>query len=80
MKCSPFDDTSFDATCNIKALAHVPDVAKALAEMARVTRPGGAVVAELCNKRSVRALVKRLKPKDVIGKDGAATDEDVYTR
>ena len=76
----PFDDASFDVTCSFKVLAHVPDLAKALAEMARVTRPGGAVVAELYNKRSIRALVKRLKPKDAIGKDGEATDADVYTR
>src|SRR5262245_50803943 len=40
----PFEDASFDVTCSFKVLAHVPDIGKALAEMARVTRPGGVVL------------------------------------
>ena len=36
----PFADASFDVTCSFKVLAHVPEIGRALAEMARVTRPG----------------------------------------
>ncbi len=74
----PFPDASFDVTCSFKVLAHVPDLARALAEMARVTRPGGFVVAELYNAHSVRALVKHLKPASRVS--AVHTDEDVYTR
>lgn len=74
----PFEDATFDVTCSFKVLAHVPDVGRALAEMARVTRPGGVVLAELYNPFSFRALAKRLGP---AGKISDATRESaVYTR
>lgn len=76
----PFSDASFDLVCSFKVLAHVPDIDVALSEMARVTRPGGRVVAEFYNSRSIRHLVKRLKPATRIGAATATTDEDVYTR
>ena len=56
----PFADASFDVACSFKVLAHVPEIGKALAEMARVTRPGGVDVAEFYNPLSLRALAKRL--------------------
>ncbi|HEY2516689.1 MAG TPA: class I SAM-dependent methyltransferase [Polyangiaceae bacterium] len=56
----PFEAASFDVTCSFKVLAHVPEIGKALAEMARVTRPGGVVIAEFYNPLSLRALAKRL--------------------
>ncbi len=40
----PFADGSFDLTTCQTLLIHVPDVAAALAEMWRVTRPGGLVL------------------------------------
>ncbi|MGE3674123.1 MAG: class I SAM-dependent methyltransferase, partial [Polyangiaceae bacterium] len=58
----PFPDASFDVTCSFKVLAHVPDLEKALSEMARVTRPGGMVLAELYNPNSFRGVVKRYDP------------------
>lgn len=74
----PFPDDSFDVTCSFKVLAHVPDIEKALSEMARVTRPGGVVLAEFYNPFSLRGLAKRLGP---AGKIAAGADEhDVYTR
>src|ERR1043166_8566964 len=54
----PFDDASFDVTCSFKVLAHVPDIGKALAEMARVTRPGGVILAEFYNPWGLRAGAK----------------------
>ena len=74
----PFADASFDVTCSFKVLAHVPDIGKALSEMARVTRPGGVVLAEFYNPLSFRGLAKRLGP---AGKISSRTRESaVYTR
>lgn len=74
----PFEDRTFDVTCSFKVLAHVPDVELALSEMARVTRPGGHVLAEFYNPHSFRGLLRRFGPK---GNVAEATDEgDVYVR
>jgi ubiquinone/menaquinone biosynthesis C-methylase UbiE len=74
----PFEDASFDVTCSFKVLAHVRDIGRALAELARVTRPGGVVLAEFYNPLSFRGLAKRLGP---AGKISDRTRESaVYTR
>jgi ubiquinone/menaquinone biosynthesis C-methylase UbiE len=74
----PFVDARFDVTCAFKVLAHVPDIGLALAEMARVTKPGGVVLAEFYNPLSMRGLVKRLGP---AGRISQRTRESaVYTR
>jgi SAM-dependent methyltransferase len=39
----PFADATFDGCCADRSLMHVPDARAALAEMARVARPGGCV-------------------------------------
>ena len=39
----PFDDATFDAVVNRSALHHFPHPASVIAEMARVTRAGGAL-------------------------------------
>lgn len=74
----PFSDGSFDLACSFKVLAHVPAIRSALAEMARVVRPGGALVAEFYNPLSLRYLAKRLAgPRQT----GERVDEsDVTTR
>jgi ubiquinone/menaquinone biosynthesis C-methylase UbiE len=74
----PFPDASFDVTCSFKVLAHVPEIRQALFEMARVTRPGGFVIAEFYNPLSVRGLLKRFGPAGRIA-DGAH-ERNVYTR
>jgi len=74
----PFVDARFDVTCAFKVLAHVPDIGRALGEMARVTKPGGVILAEFYNPLSMRALVKRLGP---AGRISHRTRENaVYTR
>jgi SAM-dependent methyltransferase len=74
----PFPDASFDLACSFKVLAHVPDLGRALHEMARVVRPGGHVAFELYNPWSLRYLAKRLAGPRAIS---AERDEaDVYTR
>lgn len=74
----PFDDASVDVAYSFKVLAHVPDIAGALREMARVVRPGGYVLAEFYNARSIRRLVKAIKPPTAVSE--TAHDEQVYTR
>lgn len=73
----PFEDAQFDVTCSFKVLAHIPDLERALSEMARVTRPGGVVIAELYNPQSFRGLVKRLGPSQPIASQ--ADESHVYT-
>jgi ubiquinone/menaquinone biosynthesis C-methylase UbiE len=74
----PYADESFDVTYSFKVLAHVEDIRTAMSEMARVTRPGGYVLAEFYNTRSLRYLVKRLKPPTAVSE--STNDEAVYTR
>jgi ubiquinone/menaquinone biosynthesis C-methylase UbiE len=74
----PFDAECFDVTFAFKVLPHVPEIGKALAEMARVTRPGGVVVAEFYNPVSLRGMLKRFGPS---GRISSSTRESaVYTR
>jgi len=74
----PFEDASVDVACSFKVLAHVEDLDRALSEMLRVVRPGGIVVAELYNRRSLRALVKRLGPAGAVA--DRLKEDAVYTR
>ncbi len=74
----PFPDRSFDVAVSFKVLAHVPDVRAAVAEMARVVRPGGHLAIEFYNRHSLRGLVKRLKPPSAIAR--GVSDTDVFTR
>lgn len=74
----PFDDASFDVAYSFKVLAHIPDIAGALREMARVVRPGGLVLAEFYNARSLRRLVKAVKPPTAVS--ATTHDEQVFTR
>ncbi len=74
----PFEADRFDVTCSFKVLAHVPEIEKALSEMARVTRPGGVVLAEFYNPYSFRGLAKRLGPAGKIAE--GANEHNVFTR
>jgi SAM-dependent methyltransferase len=47
LECLPFGDATFDAVTGINAFQFAGDPQKALREAARVTRPGGRVVASL---------------------------------
>ncbi|MEM1418870.1 MAG: class I SAM-dependent methyltransferase, partial [Myxococcota bacterium] len=79
----PFADAQFDLVFAMKVLAHVPELGAALAEMARVTRPGGAVVFELYNPLSLRNHAKRRAGPGTNGRGGrgeTVTEADVYTR
>lgn len=73
----PLPSASFDVAVSFKTLPHVPDLRRALAEMARVVRPGGVVIAELYNPNSLRHAVKRLLP---AGRVAGMTERDVLVR
>lgn len=74
----PYPDASFDVVYSFKVLAHVADIRAALAEMARVTRPGGHVLAEFYNTLSLRYLIKTLKAPTAVSTQ--TSDDAVYTR
>lgn len=74
----PLADASCDVAFSFKVLSHVRDVAGALSEMARVVRPGGWVLAELYNARSLRHLVKRVVAPRAIAP--GTHEREVYTR
>jgi ubiquinone/menaquinone biosynthesis C-methylase UbiE len=74
----PIATASVDVAYSFKVLAHVPDIQGALREMARVVRPGGWVLAEFYNARSLRRLVKAMKPPSAVSE--TTHDEHVFTR
>jgi len=74
----PIATASVDVAYSFKVLAHIPDIQGALREMARVVRPGGWVLAEFYNARSLRRLVKALKPPTAVS--DKTHDEHVFTR
>lgn len=74
----PFADHSFDLVCSFKVLAHVAEVASAMAEIDRVLAPGGHAILEFYNPRSLRGVIKRFKRPTRISE--ATADHDVFTR
>lgn len=74
----PFPDNRFDVSCSFKVLAHIPDIEQALGEMARVTRPGGVVLAEFYNPYSLRGLLKQFGP--ALRVAPGTKEHDVYLR
>jgi ubiquinone/menaquinone biosynthesis C-methylase UbiE len=56
----PYPDGHFDAAVCVRVLHHFRDPQPVLAELARVTRPGGVVVLEYANKRNLKSIARRL--------------------
>jgi SAM-dependent methyltransferase len=74
----PLPSESFDVVYCMKVLAHVPPIERAVAELARIVRPGGYLLLEFYNPLSLRYLAKRLGGP---GRIADGTDEShVYTR
>ena len=74
----PLPSASVDLVYSMKVLAHIPPIEKALAELARLVRPGGHLLLEFYNPYSLRYLAKRVGGPARIA-DGT-TDQDVFTR
>ncbi|MBN2574033.1 MAG: methyltransferase domain-containing protein [Deltaproteobacteria bacterium] len=74
----PLPDASVDLAYSMKVLAHVLPIRQAVAELARVTRPGGHLLLEFYNPRSLRYLAKLVGGAAPIAE--GTTDRDVYTR
>lgn len=74
----PFADASFDTVYSMKVLAHVPDIDRALSEMARVTKPGGHLVLEFYNRWSLRYLSRLAAGARKIG--AGHRESDIPTR
>ena len=65
--------------CSFKVLAHVQGIRSAALEMARVLKPGGVLIAEFYNPRSVRGAIWSVKQGGKTGGDGQS-ERDVYVR
>jgi ubiquinone/menaquinone biosynthesis C-methylase UbiE len=74
----PLPTASVDLVYCMKVLAHIPPIEKALAELARVVRPGGHLLLEFYNPYSFRYLAKRLGGPGKIA--AGTTESDVFTR
>jgi SAM-dependent methyltransferase len=74
----PLPSASFDLVYSMKVLAHVPPIQDAVAELARLVRPGGHLLLEFYNPWSLRYLAKRVGGPGHIA--AGTTESDVYTR
>ena len=61
MTALPFSDSSFDKTVSVAALEFIADEKRAVAELFRVTRPGGVVVVATLNSLSPWAVRRSAK-------------------
>lgn len=57
---TPFDDALFDVVICLGALVHMPDPHKAVAEFARILKPGGRLIISMDQHSSLYSLTKRL--------------------
>jgi SAM-dependent methyltransferase len=56
----PLRDNLVDTTCMVRVMHHVADVPKALRQIARAIRPGGAFVLEFASKHHLKSLARWL--------------------
>jgi SAM-dependent methyltransferase len=75
----PFGDAVFDAAVSALVLNFVPDMTKAVAEMARVTRPGGTVAAYVWDYAGEMQMMRRFWDA-AIALDPAVLDRDEARR
>ena len=74
----PLPSESVDLVYSMKVLAHIPPIESALAELARLVRPGGHLLLEFYNPYSLRYLAKRFGgPRHIAT---GTTEQDVFTR
>ena len=56
----PYPDGYFDAAVCVRVLHHFADPGPVVAELGRVTRPGGVLVLEYANKRNLKSMARRV--------------------
>ena len=76
----PFPDDSFDAVAALWMLYHVPDLDRGLAEVARVLRPGGTLVAVTNGDRHVAELREEAGGSAVITQFSTQNGEEALAR
>ena len=59
----PYKANAFDSTFCIAVLQHIRDLAAAVREMARVTKPGGRVLVIVIRAESTRSLAQVVTPR-----------------
>lgn len=69
----PFDDCTFDAVAANYMLYHVPDLPRALGEIVRVLRAGGALVAVTNSEHQLREMW------DLVGRDRGADGDGGFS-
>ncbi len=74
----PFADESFDVVVSFKVLPHVEQIEAALREAARVARPGGRLFLEYYNRHSLRHIIRRIRPSEIVG--GTVDERQVFVR
>lgn len=74
----PFKEKAFDIVYSFKVLAHVPQIGKAIDEMARVVDKNGYLILEFYNSCSIRYMVKILKKPSKIS--DTTKDNEVFAR
>jgi streptomycin 6-kinase len=65
----PFDDASFDVVLANRVLYHLPDIDTGVAEIARVLRPGGALVVITYAPNHLQELYDTIRPRPDDGVD-----------
>jgi streptomycin 6-kinase len=65
----PFDDASFDVVLANRVLYHLPDIDSGVAELARVLRPGGALVVITYAPGHLQELYDTIRPRPDDGVD-----------
>ncbi len=63
----PYEAASFDAVVCVDVLEHVQDLAKVLAEVARVLEPGGLFLFDTINRNPIARLAAITMAEDVLG-------------
>jgi 2-polyprenyl-3-methyl-5-hydroxy-6-metoxy-1,4-benzoquinol methylase len=62
----PFADHSFDVVLCTEVLEHVPDPAVVVAELARVTKPGGRVIVSIPNEVNIDRAKRLLRKTPIL--------------
>ena len=75
----PFDDSSFDYVVSWGVLMHIPQLEKALSELARVLKPGGVLVLNENNMHALDVSVRERLIRIVKGALGRPAEKLEYT-